>query len=401
MEQSRNWPMPPSRCPTPAELTAFLAGDLGESEVDEIAAHLERCPCCEEAARALDRLTDPRMTPFRSAARARVAPDPVLPEHVGDYQILGEVGRGGMGVVYRAQHAQLRRVVALKVLRGGACADPEERRRFRTEAVAVARLQHPHIVQIFDVGEWRPPDGSPPVPYFVLEFVEGGSLAARSAGRPQPPRQAAAWLEPLARAVHYAHQQGIVHRDLKPSNVLLTRDGQPKLCDFGVAKFLEGGGAATRSELVIGTAEYMAPEQAEKARGGVGPAADVYALGAILYALLTGRPPFDGLDALDVVRRLLGEEVLSPSRLQPGIPRDLVTVCLKCLEKEPARRYATAEDLAEDLRRFRTGEPIRARRVGVAGRAWRWGRRQPLLAGLIGALALSLVGGLTGMTALW
>jgi eukaryotic-like serine/threonine-protein kinase len=391
----------PRCCPTAVELTAFLVGDLPEGELDEVAGHLESCPTCEAAARALDGVADPRLTPFRSAARAGAAPEAPLPGRVGDYEILDEVGRGGMGVVYRARHAQLRRVVALKVLRGGAFADPEERRRFRAEAEAVARLQHPNIVQIFDVGEWRPPDGSPPVPYFALEFVGGGNLAARSAGRPQPPRQAAAWLEPLAWAVHYAHQQGIVHRDLKPANVLLTQDGQPKLCDFGVAKLLEGGDAPTRSGLVIGTAEYMAPEQAEKARGAVGPAADVYALGAMLYELLTGRPPFDGLNALDVVRRLLGEEVLSPSRLQPGIPRDLVTVCLKCLEKEPARRYPTAGELAEDLRRFVAGEPIRARRVGVAGRGWRWCRRQPLLAGLVAALALSLAGGLAGMTALW
>ena len=311
--------MPRASCPTPAELTAFLLGDLPETELDEFAAHLEGCPRCEAAARALDGLTDPRLALLHSVARTRAAPvEAELPGRVGDYEVLGELGRGGMGVVCKAWHVHLHRVVALKVLRAGAFAEPDERRRFRAEAEAVARLQHPHIVQIFDIGEWRPGDGSPPVPYFALELVDGGSLAARAAGRPQPPRQAADWLEPLARAVHYAHTQGVVHRDLKPSNVLLTRDGQPKLCDFGVAKLLEASDVRTRSGLVIGTPEYMAPEQAEKARGPVGPAADVYALGAILYELLTGRPPFDGPTALDVVRRLLSEEALSPSRLQPG-----------------------------------------------------------------------------------
>jgi serine/threonine-protein kinase len=313
--------MPRVNCPTPAELTAFLLGDLPETELDKFAEHLEGCPRCEAAARALDGLTDPQLTAFQSAARTGPAPaEAELPGRVGDYEVLGELGRGGMGVVCKARHFHLHRVVALKVLRAGAFADPEERRRFCAEAEAVARLQHPHIVQIFDVGEWRPGDGSPPVPYFALELVDGGNLAARAAGRPQPPRQAAAWLDPLARAVHYAHTQGVIHRDLKPSNVLLTRDGQPKLCDFGVAKLLEESDPRTRSGLVIGTAEYMAPEQAEKARGPVGTAADVYALGAILYELLTGRPPFDGPTALDVVRRLLSEEALSPSRLQPGVP---------------------------------------------------------------------------------
>src|SRR5262249_55070919 len=193
----------------------------------------------------------------------------------------------------------------MKVLRAGPSPPPEPPRPSRAEPEALPRLQHAHIVQIFDIGEWRPGDGSPPVPYFALELVDGGNLATRAAGRPQPPPQAAAWLEALARAVHYAHTQGVVHRDLKPSNVLLTRDGQPKLCDFGVAKLLQGSDVQTCSGLVIGTAEYMAPEQAEKARGPVGPATDVYAMGAILYELLTGRPPFDGPTALDVVRRLL------------------------------------------------------------------------------------------------
>ncbi len=387
------------RCPTSAELTAFVQGDLPETALDDLAAHLEHCPHCEALAQTLDHATDPAQAALRRAARAEAGPN--VPERVGDFEILGALGRGGMGQVYRARHTRLRRTVALKMLRAGAFADPEECRRFRAEAEAVARLQHPQIVQIFEVGEWPAGDGVPPVPYFVLELVDGGSLAARTAGRPQPPRQAAAWLEPLARAVHYAHGQGIVHRDLKPSNVLLTADGTPKLCDFGVAKLLEGHEDQTRTGVVLGTAEYMAPEQAERALGPVGPASDIYGLGAILYELLTGRPPFDGPAALDVVRRVLSEEVLSPRQLQPGLPRDLVTICLKCLEKEPSRRYATAQDLADDLRRFLGREPIRARPVGAAGRLVRWCRRRPLLAALSAALALSVAGGLGATTTLW
>ena len=389
--------MPRSECPSEAELTAFHLGDLPEGVLDDIAGHLEGCPHCEARARALDELTDPTLTPFRRSAQGHAAAGPV-PERVGDYEVLGELGRGGMGVVYRARHAQLGRVVALKMLLGGAYADGSERLRFRAEAGAVARLQHPHIVQIFDIGEWQSGRLGPLVPYFALEFVEGGSLSARAAGRPQPPRQAAAWLEPLARAVHYAHERGIVHRDIKPANVLLTPDGQPKLCDFGVAKQLAGPEPITRSGTVIGTAEYMAPEQAT-GETSVGPAADVYALGGVLYTLLTGHPPFQGASPLDTLHQVRTQEPVTPRRLQPRLPRDLETICLKCLQKEPGGRYASAAALADDLRRFLAGEPIVARPVSGAAHVVRWCRRQPVLAAMAAALLLVTLLGFGGV--LW
>jgi tRNA A-37 threonylcarbamoyl transferase component Bud32 len=314
------------------------------------------------------------------------------PGRVGDYEILEEIGRGGMGVVYRARHVTLHRLVALKMMLGRYFTDPEQRLRFRAEAAAVARLQHPHIVQLFESGEHEAGAGLSR-PYFTLELVEGGSLAQRLAGRPAPPRQAAAWLETLARAVHYAHQQGIIHRDLKPSNILLTGDGQPKICDFGVAKLLAGPDLKTLSGMLVGTAEYMAPEQAE-GKTASEPATDVYALGAILYEMLTGRPPFKGTSTLDTLNQVRTQEAVPPRRLQPLVPRDLETVCLKCLEKDPRQRYASALALAEDLCCFhQQGKPTRARPVSRLERVRKWARRQPAVAALtLAVLALVLLG---------
>jgi eukaryotic-like serine/threonine-protein kinase len=397
--------MPRARCPTAAELTAFLLGDLPEEALDEFAAHLERCPRCEAAAQAQERLTDPLLTPFQRAAKASVRlAEPELPQRVGDYEILEEVGRGGMGVVYKARHVRLRRIVALKMLVGGYFADPAQRLRFRAEAEAVASLQHPHIVQLFETGEHEADTGLPR-PYFTLEFVEGGSLAERlvaeltasSATERPPPRQAATWLESLARAAHYAHQQGIIHRDLKPSNILLTRDGRPKICDFGVAKLLDGSDLKTQSGTLLGTAEYMAPEQAEGQRAA-DRATDVYALGTILYELLTLRPPFKGMSTLDTLNQIRMVEPVPPRRLQPRVPRDLETICLKCLEKEPRKRYATAEALADDLRCFLASEPISAQPVTWWQRAVKWSRRRPALAALAAALFLVIVLGFAGVT---
>jgi WD40 repeat protein/tetratricopeptide (TPR) repeat protein len=299
---------------------------------------------------------------------------------VPGYDLLLELGRGGMGVVYRAQHLALKRIVALKMILAGAGADDEDLARFRAEAEAVARLQHPNIVQIYEVGQH---DGRP---YCALEYVDGGSLAEKVAHTPQPARYAAALVQALARAVHHAHQQGIIHRDLKPANVLLTQQGTPKVTDFGLAKRLDDDSGRTRSGAILGTPSYMAPEQAAGQTKEIGPLADVYALGAILYELLTGRPPFQGATLWETLEQVRHREPVSPRQLNPAVPRDLETVCLKCLQKEPHKRYANAEELADDLRRFLGGEPIRARSVGRLERGWRWCRRNRIVAGLSAAL---------------
>ena len=289
---------------------------------------------------------------------------------VTGYEILGILGRGGMGIVYKAIHLQLKRPVALKMILAGAHAASEGLARFRTEAEAVACLQHPNIVQIYEIGEQ---DG---LPYLSLEFVDGGSLAQKLSGTPFPPRQAAELVETLAGAIHQAHQRDIIHRDLKPANVLLTAEGTPKITDFGLAKKLDGASGKTASGAVMGTPSYMAPEQASGKIRALGPTTDVYALGAILYESLTGRPPFKGATLVETLRQVVNEEPVSPQQLQSSIPRDLETICLKCLHKEPARRYADAAGLAEDLQRSRKGEPIVARPVGVLERGLKWARRQ-------------------------
>jgi WD40 repeat protein/tRNA A-37 threonylcarbamoyl transferase component Bud32 len=302
-----------------------------------------------------------------------------------------------MGVVYKARQAKLNRLVALKMILSGAHAGSAERQRFLAEAEAVARLQHANIVQIHEVGE---ADGHP---FFSLEFCPGGSLAAELEGTPLPPLEAAGLVETLARAMHAAHGAGVVHRDLKPANVLLGADGTPKVTDFGLAKKLDDTAGQTASGTIMGTPSYMAPEQAGGRLKEVGPATDVYALGAVLYELLTGRPPFRAATPLDTVLQVISEEPVPPGRLNPKVPRDLETVCLKCLQKEPARRYASAEALADDLRRFLEERPITARPVGAWERAWRWCRRNPWLAGLaasVAALLLVLTGVATG-AAIW
>jgi serine/threonine-protein kinase len=304
---------------------------------------------------------------------------------VPGYEILGELGRGGMGVVYRARQVALDRPVALKMVLSGAHAGEAERARFKAEAEAVARLQHPNVVQIHEVGE---ADGHP---FFSLELVDGGSLDKRLSGTLLAPQPAAALVETLARAVAAAHQRGIVHRDPKPANVLLTMTGTPKITDFGLAKRLDVPTGQTPSGAVLGTPSYMAPEQAGGKKNDLGPAADIYALGAILYECLTGRPPFRAATTLDTVLQVLHDEPVPPRRLQPQVPRDLESICLKCLEKDPRKRYVTGEALAEDLRRFQAGEPIAARRPGPLGRAWRWGRRNKAVAAAAGAAALFLI----------
>jgi predicted Ser/Thr protein kinase len=322
---------------------------------------------------------------FPTTAVAAGPPPNTNPPSIPGYEVEAVLGRGGMGVVYRARHLKLNRPVALKMLLAGDCAGPSDRARFQREAEAVAALRHENIVQVYDVGEQ---DGRP---YFTMEIVQGGSLAEKLAGVPQPAREAAALVVTLAEAVSAAHQGGIVHRDLKPANVLLTADGMPKISDFGLARRVEGGERLTQSGVLLGTPSYMAPEQARGRTQALGPPVDIYALGAILYELLTGRPPFRGETAADTVLQVISQEPVPPSRLNPRVPRDLETICLKCLRKEPARRYPSAEELANDLRRFQAGEPIRARPVGALERTWKWARRRPALATLLGVVLLALV----------
>jgi tRNA A-37 threonylcarbamoyl transferase component Bud32 len=322
--------------------------------------------------------TRPLGAPVAAGSRTGVA--------IPGYEMHGELGRGGMGIVYKARHLGLNRTVALKMILAGGHASEQELVRFLHEAESVAQLQHPHIVQVFESGQHAG------LPYFTLEFVAGGSLADRLRPQPLQPREAAALVEQLARAVHYAHQKGIVHRDLKPHNVLLTEDGTPKITDFGLARRVEVGQGLTATGAVMGSPPYMAPEQAA-ARKDVGPAADIYALGAILYECLTGRPPFQGPTHLDTLAQVLADDPVPVRRLQPLAPRDVETICLKCLQKEPVKRYASAAELADDLQRFLAGESIRARPVGLAERGWRACRRRPATAGLLALVAVLLVGG--------
>jgi serine/threonine-protein kinase len=284
---------------------------------------------------------------------------------VPGYEVLGTLGRGGMGVVYRVRQTRLGRVVAPKMILAGAHAGESELARFRTEAEAIARLQHPNIVQIHEVRE----HGG--LPFFSLEFCGGGSLEKKLNGTPLPPREAAALVEVLARAMQAAHQKGVIHRDLKPANVLLAEDGTPKIADFGLAKKLDEAGL-TASGAVMGTPSYMAPEQASGHSKGSGVAADVYALGAILYELLTGRPPFRAATVADTLQLVVSQEPVPPRRLQPGIPIDVEAICLKCLEKRPNNRYVSATDLAADLARHLDGRPTLARPRGFFRRAWLW-----------------------------
>jgi tetratricopeptide (TPR) repeat protein len=313
---------------------------------------------------------------------------------VASYEILGELGRGGMGVVYKARQAGLNRLVALKVVLAGAHVGEVQLARFYAEAEAVAGLQHANIVQIYEVGTHDD------LPYFSLEYVDGGSLAQKLDRKPQPPKEAARILAAIVRGMVCAHDHGIIHRDLKPANVLLTKDGVPKIADFGLAKRLESDSSQTKSGTLMGTPSYMAPEQAAGKTKEVGPLSDLYALGAILYEMLTGRPPLVGTTVIETLDLVQKKEPLPPSKLQPGVPRDLETICLKCLQKEPDKRYASAHALAEDLAHFLAGEPIRARPVSGAERLWRWCKRNPRVATLTGiAAALLLTAGIA-LTAL-
>jgi serine/threonine-protein kinase len=299
-----------------------------------------------------------------------------------------------MGIVYKARYLRLNRLVALKVLRVDSAVAVTQHSRFLVEGEVLARLQHPNVVQIYDIGFYRGQG------YCALELVAGGSLADKLDGKPLPVREAGQLVACLAQAVQVAHVRGIIHRDLKPANVLLTADGVPKLTDFGLAKMLDVDLKLTQTGGVLGTPAYMAPEQALGQTAHIGPATDVYALGVILYEALTGRPPFLAATYQEVMQQVSWHEPVPPRHLQPQVPRDLETICLRCLQKEPRNRYASAGELADDLQRFLNGEPIRARPVGRAERLGRWCRRNPVAVSLA-FLALALLFGLAGVSWKW
>lgn len=310
---------------------------------------------------------------------------PVSERRFGDYELLDEIARGGMGVVYRARQISLDRIVAVKLILFGAYADEASVRRFRAEAAAAAQLQHPNIVGIHEVGEQ---DGQQ---FFSMAYVDGPNLSDYAREEPITARHAARSLQTIASAIHYAHEHGIVHRDLKPSNILIDPTGEPCITDFGLAKRLSSDAELTVTGQVLGSPNYLPPEQASATRGPVGAHTDVYALGAILYHLLTGRPPFAAETITDTLQQVMDTEPVSPRLLNPSVPKDLETICLKCLEKDPGRRYGSARALTDELGRFLNDEPIRARPIGTAARLWRWCRRKPALASLSGAVAVLLV----------
>jgi WD40 repeat protein len=354
-----------------ALLEEFLArarGGEGPSPEDYAARHPDLAGPIRELFPTLLVLHGHRAAPAQ--------PEQSLPAALGGYQIVREVGRGGMGVVYEARQTALNRVVALKMVLHAGQAEANELRRFAAEAQTVAALDHPHIVPLYEVGEC---DGHP---YYTMKLIDGGSLAAQLPRLAHDPCAAAALLAAVARAVHYAHQRGVLHRDLKPANILMDEQGEPHVSDFGLAKRVAGDSSLTQTGAIVGTPSYMAPEQA-RAEKGLTTAIDVYSLGAVLYEILTGQPPFRAGTPLDTLLQVLEKEPEAPRKLQPRIDRDLETICLKCLEKEPQRRYASAEALAQDLDRYLAGEPIRSRPIRVWERGLRWARRRPALAALV------------------
>ncbi len=336
----------------------------------------------------MNRLTSPLRSSTLFSTPTTNPPVPALPAgmFLGDYELLEVLGEGGMGVVYRARQLSLNRSVAIKMIRTGRIATASQVARFRNEAETVAVLDHPHVVPIYEVGE---ADGHL---FYSMKLVEGGNLLQSLSRFQAEPRAAARVVADVANAVHHAHERGILHRDLKPSNVLLDSEFRPRVADFGLAKWMNVDSELTQSGFLVGTPSYMAPEQAAAERDAgchVTTATDVYGLGAVLYAILTGKPPFEGETLLQTLEQVRSREPVPPRRLQPRVPCDLETICLKCLEKEPRRRYTSAQALAEDLERFLAGKPIAARPVRTWEKSWKWARRKPAVAVLLVISTLS------------
>lgn len=355
-----------------------------------------RCPRCGRAL-APDRSQGLCLPCLAGVAFGdQLPPSPTLPaslmslRHFGDYELIEEIARGGMGVVYRARQKNLGREVAIKLLLHGTLASEQDVDRFRAEAAAAASLKHPGIVSIHEVGECEGQH------YFSMDLIAGRDLAAITRDGPLPARQAAEVVAPVADAVQHAHDQGVLHRDLKPSNVLMDMEGRPHVTDFGLARRFEDAVSLTQTGSVLGTPGYMAPEQAAGKASRIDARCDVYGLGAVLYHVLTGRAPFTGESATDILGQVVGQEPIAPALLNPSIPHDLETICLKCLSKEPGQRYADAKGVADDLGRFLRHEPILARPIGSLGRLTRWARRKPVVASLGAAVLLLLLAGAIG-----
>jgi serine/threonine protein kinase len=413
-------------CPQTKEWDQYRLGTLSSLRQDELEKHASSCDGCRklQSNNDLDRAdsesdaqqNDPALTvdfdpstaelqqtliTDRKGSETDIDSEVAGDSHrsqaqwFGEYELLGEIARGGMGVVYRARQSKANRIVALKMIIAGQLAREEDIQRFFIETEAAASLEHPNIVPLYDVGEQ---DGQH---YFSMEFVDGESLATRLREKPMPPREAAQLVHSVSEAMAYAHGRGVIHRDLKPANILLDASGNPRITDFGLARREQADSGLTQSGQVIGTPGYMPPEQAAGRMSEVDGRSDVYSIGATLYCTLTARAPFQAASVLETLNQVISQEPVPPGQLNPAVDRDLETICLKCLQKEPQKRYASATDLAEDLRRFLHDEPIRARPVGPAERLRRWCRRNLRIALLSAALVGSSIVGTAVSTTQW